>query len=200
MLFSYFASQVNAQTSKDVKIGMQIWMTKNLNVDKFRNGELIPEAHTLAEWDEAGQNEKPIWCYYNFDPANGAIYGKLYNGHAISDPRELAPIGYHIPKDIEFELLYNYLGKEIVAGKKMKSTSGWIGKGNGTNTSGFSGLPGGNIRMELFGIGQEANFWAAAVQGDAFSVWILDGEYGFFIGKYGNYTEDMGMSVRCIKN
>jgi len=36
-------------SSNEVTIGKQIWMTQNLDVDKFRNGEVIPEAKTKNE-------------------------------------------------------------------------------------------------------------------------------------------------------
>jgi uncharacterized protein (TIGR02145 family) len=128
---------------KTVTIGTQVWMTKNLDVSTFRNGDPIPEAKTNSEWEAAGEKKQPAWCYYKNDPANGAKYGKLYNWYAVNDPRGLAPVGYHIPTDAEWTQLSEYLGGEDVAGKKMKSTSGWIENGNGTNESGFNGLPGG---------------------------------------------------------
>ena len=96
---------------KEVKIGQQVWTTENLNVDKFRNGEIIPEAKSEEEWIEAGDNKKPAWCYYNNDPSNGTKYGKLYNWYAVNDPRGLAPEGWHIPSDKEWDVLTNYLGE-----------------------------------------------------------------------------------------
>jgi hypothetical protein len=98
---------------------------ENLDVDKFRNGDPIPEAKTDEEWYQATNNKEPVWCYYNNDPANGEKYGKLYNWFAVNDPRGLAPTGYHVPSDAEWTTLTNYLGGESVAGTKMKSTSGF---------------------------------------------------------------------------
>jgi len=138
---SVFALQSIAQT---VTIGTQVWMTKNLDVSTFRNGDPIPQAKTDEEWVKAGDNKQPAWCYYENDPANGAKYGKLYNWYAVSDSRGLAPVGYHVPSDAEWTLLTDYLGGEEKAGDKMKSKQGWAEDGNGTNSSGFSGLPGGN--------------------------------------------------------
>jgi hypothetical protein len=114
-----------AQTPNEVKIGTQVWMTKNLNVDKFRNGDPIPQAKTREEWKAAGENKQPAWCYYDNDPANGVKYGKLYNWYAVNDARGLAPAGYHVPSDAEWTILENQLGSD--AGTKMKSTSGWEG-------------------------------------------------------------------------
>ena len=88
-------------TCKQAKIGNQVWMAENLNVDHFRNGDEIPEARTIGEW----QSGNPAWCYYNNDPANASKYGKLYNPSALNDSRGLAPEGWHIPSHKEFNLL-----------------------------------------------------------------------------------------------
>lgn len=120
-----------------VTIGNQVWMTKNLNVDKFQNGDPIPQAKTDAEWQAAGKNKQPAWCYFNNNTSNGTKYGKLYNWYAVNDPRELAPNGYHIPTDAEWMVLSDYFGGEAVAGGKIKSTSGWDDDGNETNERGF---------------------------------------------------------------
>ena len=133
--------------AQTITIGTQVWMTKNLDVATFRNGDPIPQAKTNEEWEKAGENQQPAWCYYDNDPANGAKYGKLYNWYAVNDSRGLAPSGYHIPSDAEWTILTDFLGGEKVAGTKMKSTDFWAdyegNSGNGTNESGFSGLPGG---------------------------------------------------------
>ena len=80
-----------------VRFGNQLWTTKNLNVDRFRNGAPIPQARTQDEWIKAALDKKPAWCYMNNDPINGAIYGKLYNWYAVDDKRGLAPKGWRIP-------------------------------------------------------------------------------------------------------
>ena len=80
-----------------------IWMESNLAVDVFRNGDKIPQAQSDEAWQEAGFNEQPAWCYYsneNGRPEKGA--GKLYNRFALSDPRGLAPLGWHIAKTEEW--------------------------------------------------------------------------------------------------
>lgn len=86
---------------EEVKIGDQFWMAENLNVDKFRNGDTIPEAKTEEEWIEAGENGQPAWCYYNNNPENGDHYGKLYNWYAVNDLRGLAPEGWRVPTQEE---------------------------------------------------------------------------------------------------
>lgn len=95
---------------KTVKIGTQTWMAENLNVDHFRNGDIIPQATTIEEWTRGG----PAWCYYMNNSANGTKIGKLYNAAALNDPRGLAPEGWHIPSAEEFNTLTNTAQPKIV--------------------------------------------------------------------------------------
>ena len=111
--------------AQEIKIGTQTWCNKNLEVSKFRNGDAIPLAKTNSEWELAGQNGQPAWCYYENKGENGTTYGKLYNFYAVNDPRVLAPNGNHIPTDEEWTILTDYLGGDSIAGRQMKSTSGW---------------------------------------------------------------------------
>ena len=189
--------------SKNVTIGNQVWMTRNLDVSTFRNGEPIPEARTDVEWEKAREERSPSWCYYeNDDVFNGVKYGKLYNWYAVSDPRGLAPKGWHIPNDQEWAVLTNYLGGEEEAGAKMKSKHGWPLGDNGTNSSNFLGLQGGRRSSigefsdllwggflwsstgELIS-GGSANFLYLAYNGPAFKFDSLKG---------------VGMSVRCLRD
>jgi len=64
---------------ESVIIGNQEWMTRNLDVDRFQNGVLIPHVESNEEWKKAGENGQPAWCYYKNNPENGKKYGKLYN-------------------------------------------------------------------------------------------------------------------------
>jgi uncharacterized protein (TIGR02145 family) len=107
---------------KTVRIGTQVWMTKNLDLATFRNGDPIPEAKTVEEWKKAGENKQPAWCYYNNDSTNRVNCGKLYNWYAVNDPRGLAPEGYHIPSEKEWETLEDFVDG---AEEKLKSKSGW---------------------------------------------------------------------------
>ena len=188
----------NAQT---VTIGKQVWMTKNLDVATFRNGDPIPEAKTDEEWKKAAENKQPAWCYYDNDPANGAKYGKLYNWYAVNDSRGLAPAGYHVPSDVEWTKLTNFLGGEGVAGTKMKSKSGWAENRNGTNTSGFSGLPGGNRNDDgaFDGIGNNG-CWLSSTEVYTSNAWdrLLDYSVGYVFRAY--YNKGIGLSVRCLRD
>ena len=127
-----------------VKIGKQEWSTENLNVDHFNNGDEIQQIESAADWLMHLKEKKPAWCYYENDASNEKKYGKLYNWHAVNDPRGIAPKGYHIPSDTEWTELIDYLdgvpanpndviGSGTIAGPKMKNDSGWNNSENGTN-------------------------------------------------------------------
>ena len=90
-----------------VTICNQYWMPKNLDVDHYRNGDPIPQVTDPEVW---GTLTTGAWCYYNNDPANGAVYGKLYNWYAVNDPRGLAPAGWHIPTEAEMIVMSDCLG------------------------------------------------------------------------------------------
>ena len=219
LIFIAFFSYSNAQT---VTIGSQIWTTKNLDVSTFRNGDTIPQVQTDKAWMNAGDNKQPAWCYYDNDPANGEKYGKLYNWYAINDSRGLAPVGYHIPSDAEWKKLQKFIdGKyEIISGSQMKSKSGWnefsneyitVPKsGNGTNTSGFSGLPGGNRTHfgTFVGIGRLGYWWSTTEwvveehveEHGPTSCWGLYLHNGDDISNRYPFGKGDGVSVRCLKD
>jgi uncharacterized protein (TIGR02145 family) len=107
---------------ESVIIGTQEWMLRNLDVSTFRNGDLIHEVKGMVEWLEAGEEGIPAWCYYENNPDNGKLYGKLYNWHAVNDTRGLAPDGWRISSKADFLILIDAFGGVEVAGKKMKAS------------------------------------------------------------------------------
>lgn len=178
----------------EVTIGKQVWMTQNLNVDKFLNGEAIPEAKTMGEWSAYGQAGEAAW----HDPQNGEKSGKLYNWYAVNDPRGLAPKGWHIPSNTEWTELTDYLGGAEKAGAKMKSKEGWGDEGNGTNSSGFSGLPGATIGG-IISFGKECYWWSSTEDRIDYAVAARIG-----YPKNNLVTSALdhkyGISVRCIRD
>jgi TonB family protein len=93
----YNADTIASSIPKEtIIIGSHEWMTKNLNVERFRNGDLIPQAATREDWQSSALNKRPAWCYYNCDPSNADKYGKLYNWYAVNDSRGLAPAGFRV--------------------------------------------------------------------------------------------------------
>ena len=193
-------ADINGTVYKTVIIGEQLWMSENLNVDKFRNGDLIPEAKTDAEWKRAGENKQPAWCYYDNNPENGTKYGKLYNWYAVSDSRGLAPTGWHIPTNGEWTILSNFLGGLEIAGEKMKTDSGWTKNNNGTNASGFSGLPGGLQHEfgQFFNAGDYGFWWSNSEYETGRVGLVVLGFLSDLIDSPSN--KGSGISVRCVKD
>jgi uncharacterized protein (TIGR02145 family) len=168
---------------KEVSIGKQVWMSENLNVERFRNGDIIPEAKSANEWKAYSDAGEAAWCYYNNDPANGNKYGKLYNWYAVKDPRGLVPMGWHVPTAEEWNVLTDYLGGAEIAGAKMRSKDSY-----GTNSSGFSALLGGYRS-------NDGTFYNSEAQGD----WWSSSDY-LFTDQQGNPISDNGVSCRLNYN
>ena len=190
--------KVDATTNNlnTIKIGNQTWATRNLNLETYRNGEVIPQVQDANAWANLRTG---AWCYYENNTANGSSYGKLYNWYAVNDPRGLAPKGYHIPSDAEWTILSDNLGDE--AGTKMKSSSGWKNNGNGNNTSGFAGLPGGyrNSNGYFSFIGANGDWWSSS-ESSAGSAWYRY-LYSFNGNVYRNSSDEQnGFSVRCLRD
>jgi uncharacterized protein (TIGR02145 family) len=209
MLICFFTdsavfAQVNNTTNSSfetVKIGTQSWMLENLRVSHFRNGDEIPQARTKEEWQKAGEEGKPVWCYYDDDPDNDVTYGKLYNWYAVHDTRGLAPQGWHVPSDAEWTNLSKALGGDLLAGPKMKSTNGWKYDGAGTNASGFNAFPGGK-RSEIgaFSDLDKSGNWWSSTQINASMVWIRFLDCRVINVARANFSKNTGLSVRCLKN
>ena len=191
-------------TSSSVKIGEQEWMRENLNLDHFQNGDIIPEAKTAEEWKKAGNNKEPAWCYYDNNSLNGEKYGKLYNFYAVIDPRGLAPNGWHVPTDAEWTLLTDYLsanGNEGKEGDALKSKSGWISDGNGTDAYGWLGLPGGERSYDgdFSFVGYSGSWWCSS-QSFTSDAWTRSlASYIDFVSR-GSSPKEGGFSVRCLRD
>jgi uncharacterized protein (TIGR02145 family) len=172
---------------KSVKIGKHTVMAEDLNVTYFRNGDPIPEAKTNREWEEAARSEYAAFCY--------TPNGVLYNWYAVSDFRGLAPEGWHIPRNTEWEDIIEFLGGKDAANIKMKTTIGWR-ENTGTNSSGFSGFPSGG-RWEVGDFddkGFKGNWWCSN-EAYYFQLFFRSGCYISTASARG-----AGMSVRCFKD
>lgn len=185
----------------EVVIGNQIWTCTNLDVTTFRNGDVIPQETDPTAWANL---TTPAWCYFNNDPANGAIYGKLYNWHAVRDPRGLAPTGYHIPTDAEWTQLTDYLGGVSVAGGKMKSTGTTLWNAPNTlatNESCFTGFPGGSRQEDtgIFSNFKDYGFWWSATENNASSSIYRRLDYNNGTVVSGPTGKSAGYSVRLVK-
>lgn len=192
-------TDVDGNTYGTVRIGDQEWMTKNLNVEHFRNGEAIPELKS-DKWD---RTRNGAWCYYDNKAKNGKSHGKLYNWFAVNDARGLAPSGWHIPTDKEWETLVRYLGGEKLSAGKLKARDFWKSGSHGaTNESGFTALPGGSrdAAGDFGGLGEFVGFWSSTERSKS-SAWFrrCPGHDSTDVIQSFSYKEG-GFSVRCIKD
>ena len=192
-------SFIESTAQSTVKIGNQTWTTQNLDVSKYRNGDDIPHVQDANTWSKLTSG---AWCYYENVDSNGATYGKLYNLYAVLDPRGLAPQGFHIPSDKEWTTLTDYLGGKEEAGVKMKEagTAHWPSPNTGaTNSSGFTGLPGGyRDDNGAFSKLRINGYWWSSTEGFTYFAWnrYPDTLYGLEARDFG--FKSYGMSIRCI--
>jgi uncharacterized protein (TIGR02145 family) len=210
-----------------VTIGNQVWMTKNLDVSTFRNGDPIPRAQTSPQWLKAISEKKPAWCYYQVpnadvkdfgNPEQSKKYGKLYNYYAISDPRGLAPKGWEIANGNEWNTLIQYVKDNVTQSElyfmtyitdALKSKSGWYNKyasvpmKQGLDTFGLNLLPAGSRDTNAFfiDIGSNAQFIInePIFKNDRYE----DNVEVFFLTEidysFGSLELDGSFSVRCVK-
>lgn len=187
-----------------VELGGHEWLAHNLAVSSFRNGDPILNAVTDEEWRAAAEAQEPAWSYYENDPEHGPRFGKLYNWYAVNDPRGLGPQGCWIPSDQDWLALTAFLGGDDLAGRKMKSGELWSDhegmNGNGSNESGFNGVPGGG-RYQHGGfnfIGEYGGWWTSTEEDDASARIRRLTHYQDGIDSYA-LPKGYGMAVRCIR-
>jgi uncharacterized protein (TIGR02145 family) len=209
--FSTFAvMDIDGNGYTSVVIGDQEWMAQNLKTTKHNDGSDIPYVTYNATW--AGLST-PAYCWYNNDQTTyGNTYGALYNWYAVNTGN-LCPTGWHLPTDSESYTMENDIDPTISdpnatgwrgtnGGTKLKATSGWNSGGNGTDSYGFSALPGGH-RYDHDGtfdsMGRYGGWWSSTEVGatDAWSRYLgYDNE-----GVYRNYYDKRsGIYVRCVKD
>jgi uncharacterized protein (TIGR02145 family) len=198
-------SDVEGNSYKTVTIGTQTWMAENLKTSKYNDGTLIPNITDNTQWEK---NTTGAWAYYNNDASNNAKYGKLYNWYALSPTtngnKNVCPTGWHVPTDAEWTILTEYLGGESVAGGKMKEigTTSWISPNtDATNTSLFTGLPGGS-RFSFgfyFNVGLHG-YWWSSTENSANNAWYR-GLFSLGGDAYrDNDGKSAGFSVRCLRD
>jgi uncharacterized protein (TIGR02145 family) len=179
-----------------IKLGNQIWMVDNLEKDVFNNGDSIQEVLQDTQWLQYGLEKKPGMCWYDNSPGSTPANGRLYNGYAVNDPRGLAPSGWRIPTEADWEQLASSLGGAREAGNALKDTSFLQ---DATGQTMFSALPGG---------GRDAS--GQFREGELLAAWWISGEgNGRAIGPRpglrswwwfrNNVDRANGFHVRCLK-
>ena len=190
-----------------VYIGRQCWMKENLNIGTIISGsEEMTDNSTIEKY-----------CFDN-NEANCETYGGLYQWDEIMQyvtnegARGICPSGWHLPTDDEWKTMEIALGmsqSEADAdgyrgsdqGEQMKSTTGWYNYGNGTNSSGFTALPGGYRYSDgsFNYLGYRGYWWSSSESSGALA-WgrVLHCDYGQVHRYY--YDKTYGRSVRCLKD
>jgi uncharacterized protein (TIGR02145 family) len=189
-----------------VTIGTQVWMVENLKTTKYNDGTPIPLETDNIAWSKL---TTPGYCWYANDAATyKTTYGALYNWYAVNTGK-LAPTGWHVPTDAEWTTLTAYLGGEIFAGGKMKST-GTIEAGTGlwyspnvgaTNESGFTAVPAGERDGSgtFNPIGYYGTWWSSS-EGFTDYAWYRRMFYDGSSASRFYYNMNYGFSVRCLRD
>jgi len=176
--FGTFTDTRDGQTYKTVKIGAQTWMARNINY-QIKSGS---------------------WCY-NDSASYCKQYGRLYDWKTA---KTVCPAGWKLPSREDWNILFASAGGEDIAGKKLKSKSGWNNRddgksGNGMDDYGFSALPGGDRYSggNFYSTGNYGNWWSATEgsDGNAYTrgmYYDYDHVYEF------NFVKSLGFSVRCV--
>ncbi len=189
---------------QSLKVGNQEWMAQNLDVAAFRNGDLIPEAGTTDEWRSATREMRPAWCHVDNDPANDAVFGKLYNWYALNDPRGLSPQGWHVPSDEEWEVMIDMLGGEADAGGRLKARDDlWqVPNAGAGNESRLSVLPGGyrGYRGGFHALGFMACFWSASEVSARYAWSRYVYSHNTVVRRSRSGHKGEGLSIRCIRD
>jgi len=195
-------TDVDGNVYKTLVIGNHEWMMENLKVTHYRNGDTIPHLTDNGDWTSTYSS---AYCVFDNDSSNTNTYGNLYNWYAVDESCGLAPEGWHVPTDDEWQTLVDYLGGSSVAGGKMKETdtAHWNSPNTGaTNESGFTALPGGyrSGKSGNFGsIGYYAYFWSSTEHDSNYAWgWLL---YYYYSAVYRNgYDKKCGFSIRCLRD
>ena len=201
-----------------VTIGTQQWMVENLKTTKYRNGDLIGTTSPATKNISSELTPKYQWAY-NGDETNVEKYGRLYTWHVVSDSRNIAPIGWHVPTSAEWGELQAYadnnLGISISFEKALAANTDWS-TGGSTNNIGnnlslnnstcFSALPGGyrqttNTNGIFRSIYEEGFWWTTNIYNSIYAYNELLA-YGYTVSmtthlySYKSY----GYSVRCVRD
>jgi uncharacterized protein (TIGR02145 family) len=214
-------------TYSTVLIGTQCWTKENLKVTKYNDGTLIPDLTNSSSSPWAPTSGARTGYNVSLVPLSDYVgtFGYLYNWYATIDSRKLCPAGWHVPTDSDWNKLVISIhsGADTIttttshiqstsAGTLMKSNKtnmtsgaglGWDPGSPGTNTSGFSALPGGyrQLNGQFLEIRENASFWSATEHPTiSTNAYFRELDYGGGNVDRKRNFKDRGFSVRCLRD
>jgi uncharacterized protein (TIGR02145 family) len=197
-IYPMTVTDIDGNVYKTVTIGTQIWMAENLKVTHFRDGTTIPNVTNASTWANLTTG---AWCDYNNVLSNGTTYGHLYNWYAVTDSKNIAPIGWHVAIESD----WNTLSLNVLSPAELKESGivHWqTPNTGGTNSVGFTALPGGYFTGSSFiYLYQDACFWL----GNASAISTGRGVALYYnnsptTGDMLSWPKARGLSVRCVKD
>ena len=212
--FTTKLADIDENVYEVVEIGEQVWMAENLRTSRYQNGDAIPEVSSGADWATLTIG---AWVYYNNDSSYDNVYGKLYNGYAVLDDRNICPAGWRVPIDDDWKALELTAGLpeeeadstgarggvENTGGMlKDDSTGLWSPPNTGANNeTGFTALPGASRNsLGLFDmIEGNAGVWWSTSQTDDDNAYSRKLRYDSSAVFREISDLNAGYSVRCVK-
>lgn len=191
-------TDIDGNIYNTVTIGSQCWMVENYRAKRYRNGTYLQNITVTSQWTNLTYG---AYCYFNNDTLNEQVYGKLYNWYAASSGI-LAPTGWHVANNSDWNLLISTLGGEGIAGGKLKSLNLWSNPNDGaTNETGFAGIPNGARYGDgaFVQLGTVAYYWSSSSGFMTAPFYYLG--YGDSYLRYGFVGDKKsGYAIRCIKD
>jgi len=194
-------AKAGASATRSVRIGQQEWMAANLSVPVFRNGDPIAVINDLDTWS---QTREPAMCCYSGDTGLSGLYGCLYNWYAVTDPRGLAPEGWRVPADQDWNALIDAVGGDRYAGSVLKMTKTPLWKSpnyNAHDMVGFGALAGGY--RDMYGVyhflRSYGYYWSSTLCRKNFA-WCRRFGYSEAIVQRLASVVGSAMSVRCVRD
>ena len=183
-----------------VRIGNQTWMAENLNYmvnssfcynDSVEYCEKYGRLYTwAAAMDSAG-----VWTDNGKECGAGKMCSPTYPARGV------CPEGWHLPTETEWNALFIAAGDTSMAGKALKSASGWYNSGNGIDAFGFSALPAGarNVSEDYYLEGVDAIFCSSTEINDSLAYSMIL-NYNLDNARLSYGYKSGGFSVRCVKD
>ena len=191
-------TDIDGNTYQTVIINGQEWMSENLRVSKFNNGDLIP----VALIDTFENNCLLPFCYsFLGNTNNDIVQGKFYNCGVLTNDRNVCPVNWRIPTEGDIERFTLFIGQNNVSLNDLDSViihSLSIENG-GTNESGL------NLNRGLYDLIYDPNIQDYVLTYDSIPVSLpyYGDELPDIVGYSPNLVEPFANGnydrIRCVK-